>query len=134
MSADTPKLRFQRQEIYTENAKILGKELGEHEGYFRDNNGDWIIGDSEGNRFCVVAFQGTAKRGEKWNAPDPLGMERARLIVRAVNNFDALLEACRWALSEMDRLEEFEKMSYFDTEKLRRVIQKSSEHAETRTQ
>lgn len=95
-------LVFKPQDTYIENAKILGKPLEAHIGYMRENDGSWIISDSSGMRFAIVPFCGKAKRGEAWNAPDPEGMEHAEFIVRAVNNFDALLAACRQVHSVWD--------------------------------
>lgn len=82
------RLVFERDEAYTESARLLKKELGEHEGYPRENSGDWIvlIEAPEGcNRFGTVSFRGAAKRGKTWNAPDSEGQANARRIVAAWN-------------------------------------------------
>jgi hypothetical protein len=83
-------LRFERQEIYVESAALTGKELLPHEGYFRDNDGSWSIISATGDRALTVPFTGTAKRNERWNAPDPKAQEFARLIVTAVNHHEAM--------------------------------------------
>jgi hypothetical protein len=80
-------LKFQRQGIYEEHARLTGKVLAPHEGYIRENNGDWIISDADGERIASVAFKGKARRGETWNAPDPVGQATAELIVKAVNEY-----------------------------------------------
>lgn len=80
------KLKFERNPDYEENARILKKTLADHEGYPRENDGSWIIQDADtGLGIITVRFQGKAKRGQAWNAPDPEGMAIARLIVEAVN-------------------------------------------------
>jgi hypothetical protein len=79
--------KFERMPEYEERAKLLGKPLADHEGYFRDNDGSWVIQDNEGNRIASVTFKGKAKRGETWNAPDPEGQANAELIVKAVNAY-----------------------------------------------
>ena len=78
-------LRFERNKGFVELMKILKRAYGEHDGYPRENDGTWIILDAEGVGVIRVAFQGTAKRGQGWNAPDPEGMAMARMIVDAVN-------------------------------------------------
>src|SRR5687768_12240135 len=71
--------RFERMESAEEFAALKGETLEEHEGYYRDNNGDWIVTfrdpeDDMGGRIAAVSFKGKAKRGETWRAPDPIGM------------------------------------------------------------
>ena len=80
-------LSFERNEGYEEQMKILKRPYGEHEGYPRENDGSWIIRDAHGDGIITVRFQGQAKRGQTWNAPDPEGMAIARLIVAAVNRY-----------------------------------------------
>ena len=89
-----PKLKFERMESSVEMAALKKVPLAEHEGYFRDNNGDWIISSKEG-RIASVSFQGKAKRGETYCAPDPIGKARAEYIVAAVNSHDALRDALK---------------------------------------
>jgi hypothetical protein len=78
-------LVFERIENFEQDMKTLKRAYGEHEGYPRENDGSWIIRDSAGLGVIVVRFQGKAKRGQGWNAPDPEGMKLARMIVEAVN-------------------------------------------------
>lgn len=78
-------LSFERNENFEKQMKFLKREYGEHEGYARENDGTWIIRDADGYGVIRVAFQGKAKRGQGWNAPDPEGMKIARMIVSAVN-------------------------------------------------
>ena len=59
----------------------------------RDNNGSWIIvggdpGTESYTRVAATAFKGTAKRGQAYCAPDPVGFANAELIVAAVNAYD----------------------------------------------
>ena len=57
--------------------------------YGRDNNGDWILMIGEGDnkrRFGAVSFQGKAKRGQAYNAPDPEGFAAAQLVCRMWND------------------------------------------------
>jgi hypothetical protein len=79
--------KFERMPEYEERVRMLNRPLADHEGYFRDNDGSWIIQDSEGNRIAAAIFKGKAKRGEAWNAPDPDGKSNVELIVRAVNAY-----------------------------------------------
>ena len=79
---------FDRMESAVEFAALKGETLAEHEGYYRDNNGDWIItkrdADEEfGGRIATATFKGKAKRGETYKAPDPIGQANARLIASA---------------------------------------------------
>lgn len=66
-----------------EKLRIAATAIGDEIHYGRENNGDWILmigdGDSE-RRFGTVSFQGKAKRGQAWCAPDPAGLAAARLI------------------------------------------------------
>ena len=78
-------LSFERNEGFEEQMKILKREYAEHDGYTRENNGDWIIRDADGYGVIVVRFQGEAKRGKGYSAPDPEGMTIARMIVSALN-------------------------------------------------
>lgn len=87
------RLKFEPIPTYAESAKILGKEYPEHETYFRENNGDWIIATEDGERFGTVSFRASAKRGHAYHAPDPEGMERAKALVRRWNSHSELLEA-----------------------------------------
>jgi hypothetical protein len=80
-------LSFERIEGFEEQMKTLKRPYAEHQGYARDNNGDWIICDADGYGVIVVRFQGEAKRGKGYAAPDPEGMLLARLIVKAVNEY-----------------------------------------------
>lgn len=87
--------KFEPQADYTENARLLGKVLEGHEGYFRENDGSWIITDENGERIAAVQFKGKAKRGQTWCAPDPEGQSNAKLIVQSVNHAGQLAEALR---------------------------------------
>jgi hypothetical protein len=78
-------LRFERNRGFEEQMKILKRPYAEHDGYPRENDGTWIILDADGVGVVRVAFQGEAKRGQGWCAPDPEGMAFCRLIVEAVN-------------------------------------------------
>lgn len=100
--AATAKFKFERMNGYEERAKLLGEKIEEHTGYFRHNDGSWVICDSEGTGTITVRFMGEAKRGQGYNAPDPEGQALARKIVLAVNNFDALLEACKDVLVHVE--------------------------------
>lgn len=103
---EAKKLRFEPQDIYVESAKLRGKPMEPFEEYFRDNNGDWIVGIVDGGRFCAVTFQGKAKRGQTYNAPDPEGFENAQRLTLAWNAHDAMveaLEACERHLSKCDQ-------------------------------
>lgn len=98
---------FNRMPVMVELAQLQGKELEEHEGYFRGNDGSWSI-TAEDAHICKVSFHGNAKRGQMHLAPDPEGMANAQLIVTAVNTYeqliadrDALLEALKLALEAM---------------------------------
>lgn len=92
--------KFERMESAEEFVKLKGETLAEHEGYYRDNNGDWIVGFSNegadeddmdiGGRIAAVSFKGSAKRGQTWNAPDPEGQANARLIAAAPDLLAAL--------------------------------------------
>ena len=79
------KLKFERIEGAEKLARLLKKPLLEYEGFHRENNGDWIILNEDGTRFGTVTFQGYAKRGQTWNAPDPVGQNIARTLVKLWN-------------------------------------------------
>jgi len=95
--------KLERMEGVDEFAKLKGETLADHEGYYRTNDGGWIVSFKgkisanddvdDGGQICVVAFKGTAKRGQAWNAPDPVGMAFARLIAAAPYLYEALREA-----------------------------------------
>lgn len=97
-------LRFERREGFEDQMRILKRPYGEHEGYARENDGTWIILDADGYGVIRVAFQGEAKRGKGWDAPDPEGMKLARLIVESINGtvklaaavlaYDTAIESC----------------------------------------
>lgn len=94
MSKHTPTpWKFERLDGVEEQYRILKKELLEHDGYFRHNDGSWVINSAEGYPIASVNFKGTAKRGQAWHAPDPEGQANARHIVLAVNCHDEPLEA-----------------------------------------
>lgn len=66
--------RFARMEDAEKLAVLQHRDLAEHEGYFRENNGDWIVGyknEHGQGRIAGVSFKGTAKRGQGYMAPDP---------------------------------------------------------------
>lgn len=93
--------KFERMQGYEDRARILGQPLAEHDGFYRDNNGDWVVGGGDG-RIAAVRFQGKAKRGEAYNAPDPEGMANGRLISAAPDMLEALkktLETVEWMRS-----------------------------------
>lgn len=77
-----------------EQYRILSKKLEDHDGYYRENDGSWIVTDSNGDRVAAVAFQGNAKRGQGWCSPDPVGQSRARLIAAAPEMLEALIAVC----------------------------------------
>lgn len=83
-------LKFERIEGYEKRARILKEPLAEHEGFHRDNNGDWVILREDGERFGTVSFRGKAKRGQTWNAPDPEGQAAARRLVAMWNETEKL--------------------------------------------
>lgn len=93
--AESEKWIFARMGSAEEFADLTGRPLAEHEGYYRANNGNWIVvcrdpdGES-GGPVCEVTFRGTAKRGQAYGAPDPVGMARARLIAAAPDLYKAL--------------------------------------------
>lgn len=96
----TERWKFERMESAEEFAKLKGETLAEHEGYYRDNNGDWIVtfadpDDEIGGRVAAVTFKGKAKRGETYRAPDPIGMARARLIAAAPELYSALTDCVK---------------------------------------
>lgn len=95
IASNSLRLKFERLSAYDEHAKITHKMLLPHEGFPRENNGDWVILEANGERFGTVTFKGHAKRGETWNAPDPEGQSRAQLLVHAVNSQQELLDACK---------------------------------------
>lgn len=89
---------FEQAESALELARLKGETLAEHEGYYRTNDGGWIVtyrskdedGYDVGGQICVVSFKGSAKRGQTYNAPDPEGMATARLIAAAPELLEAL--------------------------------------------
>jgi hypothetical protein len=85
--------RFARLEGSEELYRLQKREMPEHEGYFRENSGDWVVGFTSEHgqgRIAAVAFKGKAKRGQGWTAPDPEGMANARLIAAAPDLLEAL--------------------------------------------
>lgn len=68
-------------------AELKGVPVEDHEGYSRTNDGEWCVvyDDEEGGVFCTVNFHGTAKKKERWNAPDPEGFAIAQKIVQLWN-------------------------------------------------
>ena len=89
--------KFEPMAVHVENCKLLGKPLAEHESYYRDNNGDWIV-TFDGGRIAAATFRGTAKRGQGYNTPDTEGAANARLISAAPD----LLEALEAAQEHLD--------------------------------
>jgi len=84
---------FERMGSVVKIAALTGERLEEHEGYARDNNGDWIVtfrNEDDSGRIAAVSFKGTAKRGQAYGAPDPEGMANAHLIAAAPDMFEAL--------------------------------------------
>ena len=81
--------KFERLAGAEELARLRKQTLAEHEGYFRENNGDWVV-TSEDERIASVTFQGQAKRGQGYAAPDPRGQANARLISAAPELLAAL--------------------------------------------
>jgi hypothetical protein len=86
------KWELRRNPDYEKLAAMQKRELGIHEGYQRENNGDWIIVDETGTRVALASFrgQGQTKRGSAWNSPDPEGQANARLIADAPQLREAL--------------------------------------------
>lgn len=82
---------FERTKTDIEYAKITGKELLPHEGYFRDNDGGWFVAG-----VAKVFYKGTDKKG--YGKPDDEGQANARLIAAAPELL-AALEFCADALN-----------------------------------
>jgi hypothetical protein len=88
-----------------EFARLKGETLEPHEGYYRTNSGAWIVTANEtdedgyqvGGPVAEVTFKGTAKRGEAYKAPDPVGQANARLIAAAPDMFEALDELLNYS-------------------------------------
>ena len=78
-------LTMERRETTIQLAQLEGRELEPHEGFNRSNSGGWIITDADGYGIIEVRFQGKAKRGKEYDAPDPDGQELARAIVESMN-------------------------------------------------
>lgn len=86
---------FDRSSAAIELAKLRGETLGEDDGYYRNNDGSWIVtfknleGDVDDDmlsgQLCTTPFRGTAKRGQAYTAPDPEGRSRARRIAASWN-------------------------------------------------
>jgi hypothetical protein len=85
--------KFERPADLEESYRILKKELPDHEGYFRENDGTWSITDSTGLRVATASFKGKAKRGEAWRTADPEGMANARLISAVTDLAELLMES-----------------------------------------
>ena len=79
------KLKMERREGLTFLAKRQGRELEPHEGYLRGNDGSWRICDEDGYGVITVLFQGKAKRGQAYDAPDPVGQAMAFRIIELWN-------------------------------------------------
>lgn len=80
------RLVFEPQSVYVEMAALKGEPLEPHEGFRRDNQGGWIINSADERGVMItVSFQGKAKRGQAWNAPDPVGQAIASEIVHLWN-------------------------------------------------
>lgn len=84
---------LRRDPMAEDIARFRGTELQEHEGYARANDGSWFVTwgreDEDSGRICQVDFKGTAKRGQAWREPDPIGMANARLIAAAPELYEA---------------------------------------------
>lgn len=75
-------LRFGPQAVYVEMAELKKAPVEPpHITHNRENDGAWVIKDANHKRLFTVAFQGKAKRGQAFNAPDPEGYELAKLLV-----------------------------------------------------
>lgn len=85
------KLADSGRDLYITQAKLQGREPEPHEGYFRENSGDWIIGNGD-VRVGTATFKGRAKRGEGYNAPDPEGMANAKLFAASWDMANSLKE------------------------------------------
>jgi hypothetical protein len=83
------KVRLARMETADELAKLKGVTLAPHEGWFRDNDGSWLVVTDDG-RLCTVKFRGTAKRGQAHQAEDPEGLANAKRIVALWNAFEGV--------------------------------------------
>jgi hypothetical protein len=81
MKGSMMKLKMERHNGAEKLAKLVGVPLAPHDGYLRENNGDWIICTEDGVGIIRVAFQGTAKRGEGYKSPDPVGQAMANRII-----------------------------------------------------
>lgn len=109
--------KFGRMKGFEERAAILKQPIADHDGYYRDNNGDWIVGDGEG-RVASVRFCGTAKRGQGYNAPDPEGMRRARLIAAAPQMLEALKEIMQLSTLNLQKVRRDYERNRFIIEKV----------------
>lgn len=91
-----------RQSAVIELAKMKGHDLQLHEGFMRDNNGDWALGiqhpDGERTGFAMIRAVAESKRGRESDTPDPEGQANAFEVVRRWNAFPELLEALQGIL------------------------------------
>ncbi len=84
--------------------KLQGTTPEPHEGYFRGNDGAWMVSREEG-RVAQVDFCGKAKRGMGYCAPDPEGMANAHLISAAPEMYEDGTERVRadgWLIQELE--------------------------------
>lgn len=82
--------KFERMQGFDDLHKLKGTLPEPHEGYFRHNDGSFVVTTEYGGPVAAVTFKGKAKRGQAWNAPDAEGMANARLIAAAPDLLDAL--------------------------------------------
>jgi hypothetical protein len=86
--------------LTAEQRKRWGELMSERNRPMRENDGSFIIVAGSGDERCRVATANSrvkAKRGMAHTVEDPEGLANAELICRAVNNFDALVEALKQA-------------------------------------
>jgi hypothetical protein len=75
--------KFEKTKTDIEYAKMTGKELLPHEGYFRDNDGGWFV-----NGIAKVFYKGSKKKG--YGEQDDEGMANSALISSAPELLAAL--------------------------------------------
>ena len=77
-------------------ARMKGVDLPPHEGFMRQNDGDWLLciqyPDGERNGFATIRAVAESKRGQGYVTPDPEGQANAFEVVRRWNAFPDLLE------------------------------------------
>jgi hypothetical protein len=93
--------KFERMATALELARLQGKELETHDGYFRENDGSWIV-THESGQIARITFHGSAKRGQGYMAPDPEGQANAHLIAAAPTMYEVLEECAEFFFERAD--------------------------------